>query len=280
MSTPCTVYKEAVTRKRAPGVQCIGKCKLYFHFDCAKISEADIQAIERKSFDYKCKVCRNGRQSVVFARRDSVSSDTITVKPNERMEDENELKGFKERQIELKESVFRLEEMVNSLNNKIDENQKTLVHSINEIAKKVDLNLTTNLETKMDESIKSVKEAMVSVSNESLSKIMREMNKVADNVEKSDKEIEKIERQTKSYSEKLKSKPESVLIITTRNKEQSSSTTQDFVRNTIDPSVIPIRNVRQKSNGKVVVECTNKNDEEQIKNQTEAALGQLDSRKS
>lgn len=274
MSTPCAVCKEGVTKKRAPGVQCNGKCKLFFHFDCAKLSEVDIQTIERKSFDYKCKACRNGRQSLVFARRDSVSSDTSIAKPNEKIEEKNELQEIKERQIEIKYCVFRLEEIVTCLNNKIDENLKILVDSIQEIANKVDINLTKNLDKKMDENIKSVKEAMESVSNKSLSKIMKEMDKVVDKVERSDEQIEIVEQQRRTYSEKLKSKPASVLIITPKDPGQTSSTTQDFVRNTIDPGVIPIRNMRQKSNGKVLVECANKNDEEQIKNLTEAALGE------
>lgn len=278
MSTLCAVCKEAVTKKRAPGVQCNGKCKQFFHYDCAKLGEEDIDVIEKKSFDYRCKACRVGRQSLVFGRRDSVTSDSNNGKKIEDKTDEKvTLKEIKETQIKLKESVLRLEEMINSLDKKFDEKLKLMIDSIKDIAiKNDDVNLNCNFEKKIDENIKSVKEAFLSVSNESHVKIMKEINEVVNKVGETSGiiETEISKQQKKSYAEKLKSKSESVLVITPKNPEQSSSDTQRFIRNVIDPGIIPIQNIRQKMNGKVVVECTSKQDEEQIRNLTETALGE------
>lgn len=278
MSTPCSICKEAVTKKRAPGVQCNGRCKQFFHYDCAKIGDDDIEIIEKKSFDYKCKTCRNGRQSLVFARKDSVSSELTIEKKNDEKNDEKiTLKEIKESQIELKESVLRLEEIMNNIDKKFDQKLKSINDFIKDMAKKTDdVNLNCNLEKKIDENLQSVKDAFISVSNESHAKIMKEMNEVVNKVGETSEKIvtEESKQQKKTYAEKLKSKSESVLIITPKNPDQSSSTTQLFVRNAIDPGIIPIRNMRQKLNGKVVVECTSKKDEEEVRIQTETALGE------
>lgn len=236
--------------------------------------------MKKKTFDYRCKVCRNGRQSLVFARRDSVSELNFVKVSEEKTNGKNDLKDIKESQIELKECFNRLEKMINCLNQKIDVNIKILVDSVSEIAKKTDevvlkVECNSNLEKRMDENLQSVKEALLSVSNESQAKIMKEMHDLVKKVVETDCELEEEIKQTQStYADKLKSKSESVIIITPKNQEQLSSISQEFVKKTIDPGIIPIRNVRQKSNGKVVVECTSKQDEEKIKQLTKTALGE------
>lgn len=68
MSTQCVVCKSAVTKVRAPGLQCTGSCKLFYHFDCSTISADEINLIEKKTLEWRCKSCKKARQSVVLPR--------------------------------------------------------------------------------------------------------------------------------------------------------------------------------------------------------------------
>jgi hypothetical protein len=109
----CAVCKNPVTKRKAPGVQCSGQCKLYFHFEkCAKLSSEECDAIEKKRLAFICPPCTRKRSSIVFARRDSVSESEENV-------NKMSMEGLIETQNELKDNVKRLTEIVEDLNLKI-----------------------------------------------------------------------------------------------------------------------------------------------------------------
>lgn len=85
MSTPCSVCKANVTKVKAPGLQCMGKCKLFFHYEkCAKLTSEECDQIEKKKMIWFCESCSKKRHSLIFPRRDSVSKvDDVAVKDNE-----------------------------------------------------------------------------------------------------------------------------------------------------------------------------------------------------
>lgn len=75
-----------------------------------------------------------------------------------------------------------------------------------------------------------------------------------------------IQEQDRSYT------PIPILIVKSKNSEQIASTTEQFIKDTIDLTTVPIVNLRKKANGTVTIECNNGNIEN-VRAQTEAALG-------
>lgn len=111
MSTQCVVCKSAVTKVRAPGLQCTGSCKLFYHFDCSTISADEINLIEKKTLEWRCKSCKKARQSVVFPRSDSLSGESPIMKTNKNNE-KQELKILQENQEEMKQSIQELKNLM------------------------------------------------------------------------------------------------------------------------------------------------------------------------
>jgi hypothetical protein len=113
MSSICAVCKTSVTKKKAPGVQCGGPCKLFFHFEkCAKLSPEECDSIEKDRLVYQCPACKKKRVSQVFPRRDSIS-DFDGIPKNMPLE------KLIEAQNELKEEVLNLMKIVGEMNKKI-----------------------------------------------------------------------------------------------------------------------------------------------------------------
>jgi hypothetical protein len=113
MSSICAVCKTSVTKKKAPGVQCGGSCKMFFHFEkCAKLSPEECDSIEKGRLVYQCPICKKKRVSQVFPRRDSVSDFDDTA-------NNMSLEKVVEAQNELKEEVRNLMKIVGEMNKKI-----------------------------------------------------------------------------------------------------------------------------------------------------------------
>jgi hypothetical protein len=113
MSSICAICRTSVTKKKAPGVQCGGLCKLFFHFEkCAKLSSEECDLIEKGRLIYQCSACKKKRTSQVFPRRDSVSDfeDAANNMP---------LEKIILAQNELKEDVQKLVKVVEEMNEKI-----------------------------------------------------------------------------------------------------------------------------------------------------------------
>jgi len=113
MSSQCAVCKLSVTKKKAPGVQCGGSCKQFFHFEkCAKVTIEECDLIEKNRLLYVCPICKKKRTSLVFPRRDSVSE--VEDMPNNMS-----LEKMIEAQNELKDDVKKIMKIVENMNKKI-----------------------------------------------------------------------------------------------------------------------------------------------------------------
>lgn len=71
----CSVCNELVQRKN--GCQCQGKCEMWMHFKCAKLSDQEVSEIKIKPKMFKCKKCT----SVALKDRVMLSVSTNLTKP-------------------------------------------------------------------------------------------------------------------------------------------------------------------------------------------------------
>jgi hypothetical protein len=113
MSSSCAVCKLSVTKKKAPGVQCGGSCKQFFHFDkCAKLTTEECDLIESNRLVYVCPACKKKRASIIFPRRDSVSEFEENAK-------NMPLEKLLEAQKELRDDVQKLTGIIEEMQKKI-----------------------------------------------------------------------------------------------------------------------------------------------------------------
>lgn len=258
MSTPCSICKVAVTKKRSPGVQCNGRCKLFFHYECAKISDDDIEIIEKKNFDYKCKICRTGRQSLVFARRDSVSDlntvNKIDDKNNEiDTEEKLDLKKMLTNQAELKQMLIKLTETVGLILTKVNLESEEVKQVVQDVSNQI-----VGLKANMDK--------VVTNSDIHKNEIRQHIDKMVNNTST---------LSINTYADKLKStvSNDNFMIVKPKKKDQKSMVTRDEIKNKIDPASIPINNVRSVSNGGIIIECQSKTAADALRLETVEKLG-------
>lgn len=220
MSTPCCVCKLNVTRLKSPGLQCDGKCKLFFHFKCANIPSENLDPIKKRQVQWKCKQCKSARSSVILGRRDSVAlSEEVPniVENNSNSVQENlnriKIEEIKKTQNEIKNSIQLLVTAVEEMNSKIGTYGKLL------------------------ETIEQMSNRMNDIDRKLEGKITAE-NKV------------------ESFVDILKRKSSKPLfIVRPIDAEQTSVTTQAELRKAIDPIASNIRGTRQIKNGGVLITC-------------------------
>jgi hypothetical protein len=93
------------------------------------------------------------------------------------------------------------------------------------------------------------------------------------------KEIGVLHEKTKSekpatYAEKLKfARNDPVVVIKPKNGEKTGKQTRDDVQKRIDPSVIPIKEMRNISQGSVVLECKSAESTDMVRQEVEVKLG-------
>lgn len=136
-----------------------------------------------------------------------------------------------------------------------------------------------------DQILKDMHEAVLKISSKIEDKnecITKEINKVA-NIQNKNLEsyahklkadfvaIQVTPRKQSNQQEKAQT-PIPILIIKPKNSEQIATTTEEFIKDKIDPTKLPISNLRKKANGSITIECNNSNIEN-VRAQTEAALG-------
>lgn len=217
--TSCCVCKLNVTKIKAPGLQCDGKCKLFFHYKCSNILPEFLDSIEKRQVQWKCNKCKIARNSLIFGRKDSISSDEVFGKaesPSE-MVQENlnriEIDEIKKNQNEIRDSIQLLITTVEKMNSKIGTYGKLL---------------------------------------ETIQEMSERMNMIDKKLEVRETTESKIE----SFVEIVKRKPAKPLfIIRPIDTDQTSDATQEELRNTIDPIVSNIRGTRKIKNGAVLVTC-------------------------
>lgn len=290
MSTPCVVCKSAVTKVRAPGLQCTGSCKLFFHFDCATITADEIDMIEKKSLEWRCKSCKKGRQSLVFPRNDSLSGDSPITKSNKNNE-KQEFKILQDNQEAMKKNLQELKDMMNAINKKLDDFIKSnepketnngeleqLIGAVNEISKNVNVNL---LETKKvaDSQNENINQNENNNNNKLINELVAKVDKISKTVNKKGHEINKVRTESVSstYADKVKLRTpvsnKQFMLLKPKDINQSSSITRDELKKHIDPVDFAINNMRTISKGGIIVECESKEVAEQLRKSTENKLG-------
>lgn len=218
--TSCCICKLNVTKVKAPGLQCDGKCKLFFHFKCSSILPEHLDSIEKRLVQWKCNKCKSSRNSLILGRRESVASEDVGNKvenTNEKdMENLNriEIEEIKNTQKEIKESIQQLASTIEQMNNKIG-TYGLLLEKIEEMSNRMNV---------IDQKLEG--------------KTTTKQNKI------------------ETFVEILKSKPSKPLfVIRPIDSEQTSDTTQAELRNAIDPIASNIRGTRHVKNGGVLVTC-------------------------
>jgi hypothetical protein len=107
------VCRLSVTKKKAPGVQCGGTCKQFFHFEkCAKLTVEECDLIENNRLVYVCPPCKKKRTSIIFPRRDSVSEFEENAK-------NMPIEKLLEAQNELREDVRKMTKIIEDMQEKI-----------------------------------------------------------------------------------------------------------------------------------------------------------------
>lgn len=237
--TSCCVCKLNVTKIKAPGLQCDGKCKLFFHFGkCSNILPEHLDSIEKRQVQWKCSKCKTSRNSLIFGRKDSISTEDVFNKVENPSENgqENlnrlEINEIKKTQNEIKDSIQLLITSVEEINSKIGTYGKLL---------------------------------------ETIQVMSDRMNEIDKKLEK---RVTREENQKELFVDIVKRKPSKPLfIIRPNNVEQTSEDTQAELRNVIDPIVSNIRGTRKIRNGGVLVTCEDSSSSSKCQEDLIAKLG-------
>lgn len=169
------------------------------------------------------------------------------------------------------------QEYIVSLQEQVEEIKELVIQNTKENADKVN---------RHDQMLKSLHDAVLKIGSKIEDKnesITKEINKVATqqnkNLEsyadklKADFTATQVTPLKQIYQqEKVQTPRPPILIVKAKNAEQVATTTEEFIKETIDPTKVPISNIRKKANGTISIECTNENIEN-VRAQTEAALG-------
>jgi len=141
MSSNCAVCRLAVTKKKAPGVQCGGTCKLFFHFEkCAKLSAEECDLIEKNRLVFVCPPCKKKRASIVFPRRDSIG-DFEDIASN------TPIDQLLEAQNELRNDVRKLTNIIAEINEKISVFD-SVIERFEKVAEKLEIQPKNEIEVK------------------------------------------------------------------------------------------------------------------------------------
>lgn len=238
MSKPCSSCKQNVTNVKNPGLQCSGKCKLFFHFACESISTAECDLIEKKKLVWLCKDCRKSRTSMIFPRGADISVVVDENSSADSQMDKKELENIKSAQNEIKESIENLMKIVIEVSEKVDIFSKVL------------------------ESIDQLKIKMEDVE----SKIMLQGNNVFDEV--------RPKTNTETFVQILKKNKKSVFLVQPKDTAQTSDQTHGQLRSSIDPASSNVRGIRKTRNGGVVVTCKDTQSVEQCQKEVLTKLGE------
>lgn len=237
MSKPCSSCKQNVTNVKSPGVQCGGRCKLFFHYACESISSGECDLIEKKKLIWICKECRKARTSMIFPRSSDNSALVDENNSADSQVDKKEIENIKNTQNEIKDGIENLMKIVTEVNEKFGIFSKVL------------------------DSIEQLKIKMENVE----SKIMLQENNIFAEV--------RPKTNTETFVEILKKNTKSVFLVQPKDIEQTSEVTHGQLRSSIDPANANIRGVRKTRNGGVVVTCKDTQSVEQCQKDVLTKLG-------
>jgi Baculovirus FP protein len=136
----CNKCKQKITPRNAPGVQCSGACKKFYHKKCAAIPDEIFNGLKEGHLSWSCFLCKNKRQSVVIAdpiqflfetpgpsSSPSIPNEPSALGSNFEIENINTtLATVQAAQISLQTAISSLSNAVNSFNQKFLEIEKRL----------------------------------------------------------------------------------------------------------------------------------------------------------
>lgn len=268
----CCVCKLPVFRIKAPGVQCSGACREFYHFEkCSHLTNNEIELIERQRLTWQCKSCKLKRASLVYTRSESVSEseketetdksqyEKIISNQNDIMESLSDLKNlFKSCMTRINSNSSKIDHLSN-----INANNVSLVTSVDEIFHDtlIEIDDVGDDSSESDDgagAVKIVTTAQVHSNNSGNAKTPNSStNKAAT-----------IQHRNKHPKGKAKNRDKISRLIVKPTTSQTSDKTKTDLRNRVNASV-PISGVKNAANGGIIIAC--KNSEEIKALQLEAA---------
>lgn len=248
----CNVCKKSVTKYGAAGMEC-EECKLLFHYDkCANLTASEFELIEKGRAAFKCKKCSSRRKSIIFPRRDSISSDTTPLGASGSS-------GQRDSSLEYNSASAKTSEILDI----IKESQEEIKSSVLEL-KNMFLKLTEKVDTctKIMESFETVDNKI-----EIINKNIQELSK--------NREISTIEegKQNRKFSDILKNP---VLIIKPKDNNQKPETTSIVIKQHFSrPADFKVSGMRPVKNGSssVLISCKNDDSISKMSNEIKDKLG-------
>lgn len=284
----CCVCKLAVYKIKAPGVQCSGACREFYHFEkCSHLTNNEIELIERNRLTFQCKSCKNKRASLIFSRRASVS-DT----ENENVMDKAQFEKIISNQKVMMESLSALNNLIESCVTRIDSNSSKIEQFLNSQGK--DDVIVTPTVIKDVENVDLMQHTSLPIEN------MNEIETIGEDSNESDFEdavtvvtyaqvhrgnsgntdvpnpIKNNAARTQHRVKKPRRKPidrdKISRLIVKPTCSQTSDKTKTDLRNKVSVSV-PISGVRNASNGGVIIACKGSDDIRELQKEASDNLG-------
>lgn len=277
----CCVCKLGVFKIKAPGLQCSGSCREFYHFrKCSHLTDNEVELIEKQRLTWQCKNCKKKRTSLVFSRTESAT------------EPEHESsKAYYEKVISNQEIMMRdltaLTKLVESCVTRINLNSSKIESA---------------LSRKNDDTVKAKPALRRVVENRLMSSPVESLNEIQ--VDNSDSEFEdaieiiteaQVHREDYGMSNRASSDNRATKITTQHRKKkqkrkkpvhrdkmsrlivkptalQTSDKTKTDLRNKVITSV-PISGVRNASNGGVIIACKNADEIQALQKEAHDNLG-------
>lgn len=266
----CCVCKLPVFKIKAPGVQCSGACREFYHFEkCSHLTNNEIELIERQRLTWQCKSCKQKRASLIFSRRGSVS-DT----ENEHVMDKAQYEKIISNQKVMMDSLSALNILIESCVTRIDSNGSKIEQFLNR--KRNDDVIVTPAVMTAVENVNLIQTNLLS------NEIMNEIETIGEDSNESDFEdavtvvttaqvhqgysgntdipnpannnAARNQHRGKKPKRKPKSREKISRLIVKPTSSQTNEKTKTDLRNKVTTSV-PISGVRNASNGGVIIAC-------------------------
>lgn len=128
MVNNCALCKQVIKRS-APGLQCAGDCRKYFHSSCGNVSKDILESVSAQSIDWFCTICK-GKKRQSFVVQESLSPLVIGTPTTSGAESNSmmnfmmsikaDINEFKKQQAEFLSSMTFISESYDAINLKLE----------------------------------------------------------------------------------------------------------------------------------------------------------------
>lgn len=235
----CCVCTLGIARTRSPGIQCSGKCSRLFHFKCVSLTSSECDALETKSLVWICSSCKKtGRNSLVFARKDSVSEENSTPTNKDKIIKKTEMQIIIENQNKIMSDISDLKDILQGITLKI-ENIPVIETTVQQLSDHV---------TTINENINNLE--------------MKHNNN--DMIKNNTQNMLDFSKPTKTSFAQMVKHP--IMIIKPKDKEQNITDTTNEIRNLINPKSYNVRGMTS-SKTNLVISCKDRDDLRKIQDE-------------